>query len=104
MSNRIDRNKDFISLLLSTDTKQKKALLAPITDVQVNALTEIFYNLDVVLPLSRAEEKVLKNKPFIHKLTNIPSSETRRRAIVKRHYHVLLKILTAFADKLLTIL
>jgi hypothetical protein len=104
MSQRLLDNTHFLSLLFATDKKQQRALLSNITNSQVDLISEIFYNLDSVLPLTSYEEKTLKRKQFIPKLAKITTAVARRRRLISQHKNQILKILQFFAPKLLQLI
>lgn len=101
MSVRLNEQKPFLSLLLTTEKRQKQALLKSITNAQTDLLGEIFFNLVSTLPLTKSEESVLKRKPFIARIASLKSSPSRRKKILTRHHRQVINILDRFAAKLL---
>ena len=91
----------FLSLLLNTDTKQRKALFNWLTADQLRFLGEIASNLLNHLPLSPVEKQQLHRKTFFKRLANLKSSTADKQRIIRRHWKQLDKILQFFKSKLL---
>ena len=91
----------FLSLLLNTDIKQRKALYHWLTADQLRFLSEIAFNLINNLPLEAEEKKQFQRKTFFKKLANQRSTVTDKLRIIRRHWRQLDKILQFFKSKLL---
>jgi hypothetical protein len=99
----IARNAYFINFLLQTIYKQQSDLLNSITLEQVEAITEIFHNLQI-LPLSEEENTILRKYTRIFKVIGQPDRNVKtRRALIKKHKRIVLQTLTAFRNKLLEV-
>lgn len=106
MSRLLQQSQSFLTLLLNNkDKRQQYALVQTITVDQLNALTEIFYNLLNNVPLDKKEEQMVKKKRRImQKLSLISKSFNSRRKVLVSNKSTFLKILLHFKDKLLEVL
>jgi len=106
MSTRLHRNRAFLTLLLSSDSKQQQlALLKTITPQQLDSIGEILHNILHIVGLSEPERKFVKRKAnFAQKLTNLARSvKFRKRHLVNDKVRYL-QLLLHFKDKLLEVL
>ena len=103
MSSRMADQLHFFSLLLGTDKRQRTALFQSLTNLQTDAIGEIFFNLLKVLPLTKEEEKLLKRKTFLRKIASVKTSPTRRKSIIKNHTKHITNLLLAFGEKILEV-
>ena len=104
MSRNINKNKNFLGLILSTNTIQAKGLLNTISSDQLRLIEEIAYNL-LNLPLSEKEKNIVKNqKSFIRKLSNKKIKVSEKKKIIRRYKTKLLNILLILKLKLLSLL
>lgn len=106
MSSRLAHNKSFLTLLLEgTDKRQQRALVQTITHEQLGALGEIFYNLIHIVPMDKAEEKVVKkSRKILQRMSAISKSAVSRRKLLKSNNAQLMKILHHFSDKLIPVI
>ena len=103
MTSRLAQLGHFLKLLLTTDKRQKAALISTLTHEQTDLLGEIFHNLTKVLPLNSQQEKKLRRKPFLRLLANTKTSPGRRKALIKRHSKQIADILSFFGEQLLEV-
>ncbi len=108
MSKTINRVKHFVLLLLdkSTSKEQAKALLETATLDQVNAVSEITYNLlSGNLPLNSKVNSILKKrKRVLNKLANKSISQKERSCIILQHTRLILDTLLLNKSILLRLL
>jgi hypothetical protein len=84
--------------------KQQLDLLTTITPEQVEAITEIFHNLQI-LPLSEEENLILRKYNRIFKVIGQPDRNIKtRKSLIKKHKRIVLQTLLTFRDKLLEVL
>jgi hypothetical protein len=99
----ISRNKHFINFLLQTVYKQQLDILKSITAEQVEAITEIFHNLQI-LPLTDNENAVIKKYSRILKVIAQPDRNVKtRKVLIKKHKRIILQTLAIFKDKLMEV-
>ena len=97
-------SENFIRLLFETDKKQGKVLLTTATPVQVNALTEISFNLlhrDIPNKFKRI---VKKTKKVLTKLAKVTGSVKSKLALIKKNAESIYKLLIAIKDSILELL
>lgn len=100
MSELIRKNRNFLSLILSTSQEQQKAIINSITDNQALLLSEIFLNI-LELEHSERDFRFLKSKVgVLDKLAKHKFSKRSKRGFVKKHKLVILRILLHFKDEL----
>lgn len=106
MSRRLADNKAFLTLILEAgDKRQQKALLQTITDNQLEAIGEIFYNLIHIVPVKKSEEKLIKkSRKLLQRMSVISKSSRSRRKLLQSNRVKLISILHHFSDKLLQVL
>ena len=86
MSEKLDRNKDFLKLLISTTKTQAKALLKTLSKAQLDCLVEIAHNL---VPLPRFYHRQKRLLKFIaNPLVNIRD----KQRVITKYSRVLLNI------------
>lgn len=93
MAERVLKNQHFFHLLLTTHLPQKKALLQSLTNDQVDFLSEVFYNLLHVLPLTEKERKPLLRKKYLTQIGNIKRSYPYRKVRIKKYSKQLIQTL-----------
>jgi len=104
-SERIIRNKPFLSLLLTTNAKQQLSLLKSITPDQLDSVGEVLHNIFHVVPLTREEGKFIKKRrKTIEKLIILSRSVKFRKTLLIKYKTQLLKTLLHFKAKLLSVL
>lgn len=97
-------SENYIKLILETDKKQARILIANATPAQVEAIAEIASNL-LTLSLPNNVAKIIKKYSSI--LTRLAKTALNARAklrILKRHAVTVLKILGVVKDSLLRLL
>lgn len=106
MSSLLQNNSSFLRLLLTnTDKRQQHSLVQTISAEQLNALTEIFYNLLNIVSMDKKDEKLIKkSRKLMQKISLITKSYNSRRKVLISNKSTLLKILLHFKDKLLGVL
>ena len=106
MSRRLAENRSFLTLLLEQGDKgQQRALIQTITNSQLDAIGEIFYNLIHIVPVNKSEEKVVKrSRKILHRLSAISKSPASRRKLLKGNRVKFLRILHHFSDRLLDVI
>ena len=94
MSEKLNRNKHFLKLLITTNQTQAKALLSTVTKDQLECLVEIGYNL-----VDRPEFQTLHHRPrrLIQYLGNLSISLKRKKHILIQHRGILIKTLKQFS-------
>ncbi len=98
---RVKENESFLKLLLSTTRQQQRVLLDTATNGQVDALTEILYNLLYVVPISELERNSIKRKKALTGLAKITRSYKYRLAHVRKNKRLLLSTLLKYNSQLL---
>ena len=99
MSGLMRYNYHFLNLLLETEPRQQRALLANLTDSQVDAITEIFFNIAHVVDLSDHQQKRLKRRlKLVKTLSKAKQSRKYRRANIKRQAASVLSTLALVRD------
>ena len=58
-------------MLFSADDKQRKAILATLSDGQVNVISEIIFNLLEKLPLDKKSLNLFKRKGYLKQLATV---------------------------------
>lgn len=104
MSELLNDNSNFLSLLLNTSSDQQKALLDTVTADQAKLISEIFLN---ILDIEHDDNniKFLKNKvPILETLSKSSVSNRYRRSYIKTHKRVILKIILFFKKELTNLL
>ena len=91
MSENLQRNKDFVKLLITTTQTQVKALLSTVTPAQVQCLVEIAYNL---LTLKKFRHK---QKKLLEIISKSSVSKTRKQSVIVKYNRILLNILKEFS-------
>ena len=100
MSKHLEKNKNFLRLVLNTSKDQATALLHTITPGQVLLLSKIALNLSH-LPLSKKAERLLeKNKKLFSNLQDKNISTSQKRDLIRKHYKHLLLTLWAVRQQL----
>lgn len=95
-------NKDFLTLLLTTENKQQKALVESITPPQVDCLSEVFHNLAYVVDLEPDQYDFMKRrKKVIKSLSQVHRSRKFRKGSIQKHSPCMLKILDQVKEDLL---
>ena len=103
MSGLTEANWNFITLLLSGDSKQQKALIDSISPHQVDTLSEIFHNLAHVLELEPSQTKFMQRRLSVIKdLSQVSKSRRYRKALIQKHRGSMLKILDYIKDDLVS--
>ena len=103
MSPNLNKNKEFIKLLLTTDPRQARALLSTITSKQVEAIVEIAYNL-LRIANSKSDRTVLnKRRSLLKKLINKKISVGKTKKLIVLHKLAILKTLWHFKRVLLQV-
>ncbi len=101
---RVRENKSYIKLLLSTTRQQQRALLDTATNEQVDALTEILYNLMHTVPISEGERNIIKRKKTFKELAKITRSYKYRQERVRKNKRLLLNTLSKYANDLIGVI
>ena len=104
MSTRVDRNRTFLQLLLTTHLSQQKALLDTASPQQIDLISELLYNILYVVPLSEKERKSLQRKRFLKDVSKIKRSANFRRKKVRARKAELLKLLHQYSKNILSLL
>ena len=106
MSKRLSENRSFLTLLLEKGDKgQQRALMQTITNNQLDAIGEIFYNLIHIVPIDKSEEKIIKrSRKILQRVSAISKSAPSRRKLLKSNRVKFLKILHQFSDRLLGVI
>lgn len=95
-------NKDFLSLLLTTEVKQQKALIDSITPSQVDCLSEVFHNLAYVVDLDPEQHKFMKRrKKTIKTLSQVHRSRKFRKSSMQKLSPCMLKVLDQVKEELM---
>ena len=84
MTSKLKQNEHFIHLILEAPLKQKNALLHSISPQQVDAITEVIYNLLYVIPLPTTEHKKLHRKKAFKEIAKTNRSIKYRRDRIKK--------------------
>ena len=94
----------FLHLLLTTDSKQQKALINTISSDQVDLVSELLYNVINVVELSKKQRGVVKTKTKSLKAAANPKlTNKRRKTIIIKHKIQLLKLVKLLKDELIPI-
>lgn len=102
MSGLMQANKDFLTLLLTTENKQQKALIDSITPAQVDCLSEVFHNLAYVVDLEPDQYNFMKRrKNAIKALSHVQRSRKYRKSNIQKHSPCMLKVLDQVKEDLL---
>ena len=104
MSQSLKRNKDFLTLLLTTDKGQAKALLETVTQKQLETVIEIVFNLKKISTLKKDKTVIEKRKNLLKKLVNKKVKLLKKKQLIVRHRIQLLKTLLHFKRLLLSLL
>ncbi len=95
-------NEDFLRLLLTTESKQQKALIENITTSQIDCLSEIFHNLAYVVELEPEQYNFMKRrKKIIKELSQVHRCRKFRKGAIQKHSLHMLKILDQVKGDLL---
>lgn len=93
MSKALNKNKHFISLLLTTSKDQAASLIDSITSEQVSAIAEIIHNL-LILPLAKKPKHLIKKKEkLFEKIAHKRTSNEKRRQLIRKNYKFILPLL-----------
>ena len=105
MSKLLRNNAPFISLLLSTPSRQQAiALLDTATPEQAKTIAEIGKNL-LLLPLSaKVRLTVNKRRKLLEKLADAKISAKKKYLLISKHFRLILEVLYAAKKGLLEIL
>lgn len=93
----------FLSLLLTTELAQQKAILKTLTQTQQRVLLEVLHNIGT-LPHRNEDLPFLKKRKRLLKLFNKNNSIIKRKLALKRNTNKVLGILHRFKDQLLSLL
>ena len=100
MSLNIDNNRSYFDLLLNTSSKQQTALLSTITDPQIDLISEIFHNFQIV-PLEGQQKQFVKKRiRFVRKVSNNSKSYRYRRSLITKHQKLVTKFIEFFKEDL----
>lgn len=97
-------SENYIKLLLETNKDQAKVLLAHATPKQVEAISEIAFNLLHLSLSNRIKRVVEKVKHLLKRLTKKAVSFKAKISLLKRNAHTVLKLLKLIKDSLLQLL
>ena len=95
MSENLQRNKDFVKLLITTTQTQVKALLSTVTPAQVQCLVEIAYNL---IDTDQFQSLHHRQKKLLEYLANLSVNDKRKKPVLIKHRVLLIKVLKNFRD------
>ena len=104
MSKKLQREKHFLELLLTTDRTQARALMETVTQSQVEALVEIFTNLMRIKVPQRTEELLKKRQRLIKKLVNKRTNFREKYTAIRSHMRQVYDTLLSAKSKLLELL
>ena len=101
MSELLSENRDFLNLILDTESSQKRSLTQSITKKQVDAISEIFFNLNSI-SFTGNDAKFLnkKKRNFMKKIGNKKLSFGFRRRKLNKEFLLMVKILSYFKPEL----
>lgn len=100
MGSKVRDNADFLRLLLSTHATQQLALLHSITPEQIDMISEVMHNIQL-LPLSSKDSQFVKPRlHLIRKIGDSSKSNRHRKRLVAKHKRQVLKIFNYFQTKL----
>ena len=86
---------------METEPRQQKALLSNLTDSQVDAITEIFFNIAHLVDLSEQQQKYLKRRlKLVKALSKAKRARKYRRADIKRHFPAVLSTLNCVKENI----
>lgn len=101
MSELLNLNKDFLSLLLDTSKVQQKKLIQSITKNQVDSLGEIFFNLNSMKFAGRTAKFLnSKKRNFMKKVANKKLSYEFKKKKYNKDFILMIKILSHFKSQL----
>ena len=103
MSQALKRNKYFLTLLLTTNKGQAKALLETITQNQLETVIEIVFNLIKICTVKKDKTAIQKRKNLLKKLVNKKVKLSKKKQLIVRHRIQLLKTLLHFKSLLLSL-
>ena len=104
MSRTLRKNKGFLTLLLTTDPAQARALLNIITTKQVEAIVEIAYNLMRIATSETEKAVIKKRRTLLKKLVNKKLKLPKTKKLIALHRLALLKTLLHFKRELLHVI
>lgn len=103
MSKNIEKNKSFLSLILSTTFAQQKALLYSLSDSQSNLISEIVKNIISLDKSTSLKQLIRKYRATLSKLSSRNISIAKRKQIIKSKYKIILKLLLLAKQELLAL-
>ena len=105
MSQLLLDNADFVRLLLNTSTKQQRELVKSITNSQIEALVEIFFNLNS-MELKGLEARFInsKKRDFLKRVGNRKITHNTRKRKFSSGLKTMMQILSFFKSDLLKLL
>ena len=104
MSNLLQKHKDFLTLLLTTDNLQARALLDTLTTNQVYVLSEIAYNILLMKHSKAILEKLKKHNHILKKLSNKKLTAYTKKKLLSKYRKQTLILLHLFKKQLLQLL
>lgn len=104
MSSRLQKNKDFLTILLKTDDLQGRALLDTLNANQVYVLSEIAYNLLLMKHSKQTLGKLKKYNHILKKLSDKKITVNTKKLLASKYRKQLLAVLHMFKNQLLRML
>ena len=98
MSEKLERNKYYLNLLITTHPSQVKALLVSANPAQLECLVEIAYNL---VDSPDFDSLYHREKKLLEFLANLSISLKRKKPILVEHSLFLRKVLKKFSPHFL---
>ena len=104
MTNHVTKCSDFLRVLLRASKIQAEALLVTASAKQVDCISEIAINLQI-LPLgTNAKRLVMKSKKILDSISNLATSTKSRLEIIQKYVKRIIAILNAVKNRLLVVL
>ena len=104
MSKRLQKEKHFLELLLTTDKHQVKALMESLTASQVEVLVEIFINLLHINTPKKTKDLLRRRQRLIKKLTSRQLTIATKYRTIRQHMRQVYDTLLSVKGKLLQLL
>ena len=95
---------DFLSLLLKSSVKQRKAILNTLDAGQVDFIRDLMYNFLNTFPIPKKELKKLYKKKDLMEIANYKKSNRFRNHLIRKNIRTIIDILSRHSKKLLTLL
>ena len=104
MSTQLQKHKEYLTLLLSTNNLQARAILDTSTNEQINILSEIALNLRLIKHSKKIIEKLKNHNHLLKKLSDKKLSISNKRIIVRKYRKQIIKLLQLFKNQLLQLI